>query len=235
MRPRPSRSRPGCRHSRCSPAAAPARRPRAARSRSRCRPRPPGASLSGSSDPSPSRAVRDRRRRRLRARPARPPRRSHGSCASDLPELAVLNALDRNTLPGDTAFVVGAPEKSIGRLTYLNCRYGVAREGRGRDPGRRDQRQPLRHPRAGRRDGSPAPSRTTPPTAPPTPTSPSPAASTVTCSPAGRATTASRCSWRPPGSGRSRSRWTPTPCRRRRRSRRPRRWPTSPSGAPRRG
>lgn len=29
-------------------------------------------------------------------------------------------------LPGKTAFVVGVPEKNIGRLAYINCRYGLA-------------------------------------------------------------------------------------------------------------
>ncbi len=57
-----------------------------------------------------------------------------GTCASDLPELAVLNALDRNRLAGDTAYVVGAPEKSIGRLTYLNCQYGLRGKGTNATP-----------------------------------------------------------------------------------------------------
>jgi hypothetical protein len=48
-----------------------------------------------------------------------------GTCDSLLPAAAVDNALGRS-LGGQTAFVVGLPEKDIGRLGYLNCRYGLA-------------------------------------------------------------------------------------------------------------
>jgi hypothetical protein len=47
-----------------------------------------------------------------------------GTCDSLLPAAAVDNALGRS-LGGQTAFVVGLPEKNIGRLGYLNCRYGL--------------------------------------------------------------------------------------------------------------
>jgi hypothetical protein len=47
-----------------------------------------------------------------------------GTCDTLLPLSAVENAIGR-LLPGKTAFVVGVPEKDIGRLAYLNCRYSV--------------------------------------------------------------------------------------------------------------
>jgi hypothetical protein len=37
---------------------------------------------------------------------------------------AVENAIGRD-VPGNTSFVVGAAEADIGRLSYLNCRYGL--------------------------------------------------------------------------------------------------------------
>ena len=47
-----------------------------------------------------------------------------GTCDTLLPLSAVEDAIGR-PLPGKTAFVVGVPEKDIGRLAYLNCRYGM--------------------------------------------------------------------------------------------------------------
>lgn len=47
-----------------------------------------------------------------------------GTCDDLLPAAAVDNALGR-ALGGQTSFVVGLPEKDIGRLGYLNCRYGL--------------------------------------------------------------------------------------------------------------
>jgi hypothetical protein len=35
------------------------------------------------------------------------------------------------TFVGRTAYVVGVPEKNIGRLAYLNCRYGLGTGGKG--------------------------------------------------------------------------------------------------------
>jgi hypothetical protein len=57
-----------------------------------------------------------------------------GTCDSLLPAAAVDNALGRS-LGGQTAFVVGLPEKNIGRLGYLNCRYGLANGSPGTDAG----------------------------------------------------------------------------------------------------
>lgn len=48
-----------------------------------------------------------------------------GTCDDLLPAAAVDNALGRS-LGGTTAFVVGLPEKDIGRIGYLNCQYGLA-------------------------------------------------------------------------------------------------------------
>ena len=55
-----------------------------------------------------------------------PTRLTHlpGTCDDLLPAAAVDNALGRS-LGGQTAFVVGLPEKDIGRLGYLNCQYGL--------------------------------------------------------------------------------------------------------------
>lgn len=47
-----------------------------------------------------------------------------GNCTSSLPVSAVESAIGRD-VPGNTAFVVGAAEQDIGRLSYLNCRYGL--------------------------------------------------------------------------------------------------------------
>lgn len=67
---------------------------------------------------------------------ARPSRTAHptpsptatafsGDCGSLLSLFDVQRAAGA-PLSGKTAFVVGVPEKDIGRLTYLNCRYGLA-------------------------------------------------------------------------------------------------------------
>ncbi|MGH8962633.1 MAG: hypothetical protein ACRDWT_15835 [Jatrophihabitantaceae bacterium] len=47
-----------------------------------------------------------------------------GTCFTLLPLSAVEDALGR-AISGHTAFVVGAGEPGIGRITYLNCRYGL--------------------------------------------------------------------------------------------------------------
>lgn len=47
-----------------------------------------------------------------------------GTCDGLLPAAAVDNALG-HTVGGKTAFVVGLPEKDIGRIGYINCRYGL--------------------------------------------------------------------------------------------------------------
>jgi hypothetical protein len=57
-----------------------------------------------------------------------PPKVRHlpGTCASQLPADDVSHELGQK-LHGATTFVVGQPDSSIGRMTYLNCRYGVSR------------------------------------------------------------------------------------------------------------
>ncbi len=54
-----------------------------------------------------------------------------GECADLLPVSAVEDALGRPVF-GQTAFVRGVAEADIGRLTYLNCRYGLAAPVRGK-------------------------------------------------------------------------------------------------------
>jgi hypothetical protein len=51
-----------------------------------------------------------------------------GTCATLLSTYSVDNAVG-TTVAGGTAFVVGTPQADIGRLAYLNCRYGIT--GRG--------------------------------------------------------------------------------------------------------
>lgn len=53
-----------------------------------------------------------------------------GSCDNLLPMSAVEGALGR-AIAGRTAFVVGVPEKDIGRISYLNCRYGLPADAKG--------------------------------------------------------------------------------------------------------
>jgi hypothetical protein len=47
-----------------------------------------------------------------------------GTCDSVLPLLDVQDALGVD-IPGKTSFVIGLPERDIGRLGYINCRYGL--------------------------------------------------------------------------------------------------------------
>ena len=56
-------------------------------------------------------------------------RKLNGTCDTLLPGFSITQALGGRTLAGATAFVVGQPEPTIGRIGYLNCRYGVT--GRG--------------------------------------------------------------------------------------------------------
>lgn len=56
--------------------------------------------------------------------PAATQRALPGDCDAMLSEPVVENALNR-TLPGRIAFVVGVPEADIGRIGYVNCRYGL--------------------------------------------------------------------------------------------------------------
>lgn len=75
---------------------------------------PPGSNPAPSAAPTPTTATPTTQRQT----------RLPGSCTSSLPVSAVENAIGRD-VPGNTAFVVGAAEADIGRLSYLNCRYGL--------------------------------------------------------------------------------------------------------------
>jgi hypothetical protein len=57
-----------------------------------------------------------------------------GTCDTLLPDSAVENALGRSLPAGNDAFVVGTPEADIGRVGYLNCRYGVTGAGAAATP-----------------------------------------------------------------------------------------------------
>jgi hypothetical protein len=48
-----------------------------------------------------------------------------GRCDGKLPLHLVAPAIDE-TLPGRTEFIVGQPDPSIHRVTYINCKYGLA-------------------------------------------------------------------------------------------------------------
>lgn len=52
-----------------------------------------------------------------------------GTCDNLLPDGTVFQAIGVNSLAGVDAFVVGQPEADIGRVGYLNCRYGVTGSG----------------------------------------------------------------------------------------------------------
>jgi len=54
-----------------------------------------------------------------------------GTCDDLLPLNTIDTALGRPVI-GKTAFIVGIAEPNIGRLTYLNCRYGLAAPARGK-------------------------------------------------------------------------------------------------------
>jgi hypothetical protein len=57
-----------------------------------------------------------------------------GTCDTLLPDFSVFDAIGVATLPGSDAYVVGEPERSIHRLAYLNCRYGVTGSGSAAKP-----------------------------------------------------------------------------------------------------
>ncbi len=54
-----------------------------------------------------------------------------GRCEELLP-VGQVNIALRRTVIGRTAFVLGVAEPDIGRLTYLNCRYGLAAPVKGK-------------------------------------------------------------------------------------------------------
>jgi hypothetical protein len=54
-------------------------------------------------------------------------RKLAGSCDDKLPQDLVGPAIGES-LPGRTAFVVGTPDASIHRISYINCQYGLANQ-----------------------------------------------------------------------------------------------------------
>lgn len=52
----------------------------------------------------------------------------NGTCETRMPVSAVMAALGRS-VAGETSFVVGTAEPDIGRIGYLNCRYGLPTAG----------------------------------------------------------------------------------------------------------
>jgi hypothetical protein len=57
---------------------------------------------------------------------------SLGGRCEDLLPVGTVNIALRRTVIGRTAFVLGVAEPDIGRLTYLNCRYGLAAPVKGK-------------------------------------------------------------------------------------------------------
>jgi len=57
---------------------------------------------------------------------------SLGGRCEDLLPVGVVNVALRRVIVGRTAFVLGVPEPQIGRLTYLNCRYGLSAPVKGK-------------------------------------------------------------------------------------------------------
>lgn len=50
-----------------------------------------------------------------------------GRCDALLPLGSIVNAIGR-TVGGSTAFVLGQPDPTMDRVTYINCRYGVSKK-----------------------------------------------------------------------------------------------------------
>ena len=64
------------------------------------------------------------------ATPAGPP--SLGGRCDDLLDLSVVGEALGRPVIGRTSFIVGVAEPNIGRLTYLNCQYGLANPVKGK-------------------------------------------------------------------------------------------------------
>ncbi|MFN2561109.1 MAG: hypothetical protein ABR571_07440 [Jatrophihabitans sp.] len=61
--------------------------------------------------------------------PGRPLTKLSGTCDTLLPDTSIDAVIGGPPLAGVDAFIVGKPEPTIGRLAYLNCRYGVTGSG----------------------------------------------------------------------------------------------------------
>jgi len=57
---------------------------------------------------------------------------SLGGRCEDLLSVGTVNIALRRTVVGRTAFILGVAEPDIGRLTYLNCRYGIPAPVKGK-------------------------------------------------------------------------------------------------------
>ncbi len=72
--------------------------------------------------------------------PPRPPTSTAPKLVTKLPgDCGLLDQYDVQqaagvAIPGATAFVVGVPEKDIGRIGYINCRYGLPTPPTGATP-----------------------------------------------------------------------------------------------------
>jgi hypothetical protein len=62
--------------------------------------------------------------------PARLATKLRGTCDTLLPQVEVEDLMGTHFV-GKNAYVVGVPEKNIGRLAYINCRYGLGVSGKG--------------------------------------------------------------------------------------------------------
>jgi hypothetical protein len=67
------------------------------------------------------------------SQPTTPMTKFSGNCYALLTLYDVQRAAGY-TIGGKTAFIVGIPDKSIGRVSYLNCRYGVPAAPKGATP-----------------------------------------------------------------------------------------------------
>jgi hypothetical protein len=77
--------------------------------------------------PSPSRAATSTSRAQSTPAPVASMGKLPGGCEKLLPAGAVIDALG-SKVAGRTAFVVGVPDPTIGRVGYINCRYGVPKQ-----------------------------------------------------------------------------------------------------------
>jgi hypothetical protein len=77
--------------------------------------------------PSPSSPATSTSRAQSKPAPLPTMRKLPGGCEKVLPTGAVIDALGRK-VAGRTAFVIGVPDPTIGRVGYINCRYGVAKQ-----------------------------------------------------------------------------------------------------------
>jgi len=95
---------------------------------------PPGGSASTGSSTPATRSATPSPSRTATARPSAVAtgEPSLGGRCEDLLPVGTVNIALRRTVIGRTAFILGVAEPDIGRLTYLNCRYGIATPVKGK-------------------------------------------------------------------------------------------------------